>query len=209
MWCWLHWRHNERDGASNHQPYECSLNCLFRRRSKKASKLRVTGLCAGNSPVLVNSTHKRPVTRKMFPFDDIIIHLSVVLHRVPKPLFCITSLKIILLKLLPHLPVDIHPILASRIRSASFCVLKLRRCFSSTSHCVPSQHPLAAVWLNAIYRRFPVTGYWHVTFGPIQNGIQFTAPIFKLIFLYKRCYLLIQISLRFFPMVTINQHWIM
>ena len=39
------------DGVSNHQPYDCSLNRLFRRRSKKTSKLRVTGLCAGNSPV--------------------------------------------------------------------------------------------------------------------------------------------------------------
>ena len=47
----LHWRHNERDGVSNHQPNDCLLNCLFRRRSKKTSKLRVTGLCAGNSPV--------------------------------------------------------------------------------------------------------------------------------------------------------------
>ena len=28
----------------------CLLNSLFRRRSKKTSKLRVTGLCAGNSP---------------------------------------------------------------------------------------------------------------------------------------------------------------
>ena len=33
----------------------CLLNRLFRRRSKKTSKLRVTGLCAGNSPGLVNS----------------------------------------------------------------------------------------------------------------------------------------------------------
>ena len=46
----LHWRHNDRDGVSNYQPYECLLNCLFRRRSKKTSKLRVTGLCEGNSP---------------------------------------------------------------------------------------------------------------------------------------------------------------
>ena len=36
--------------VSNHQPHDCLLNRLFRRRSKKASKLRVTGLCAGNSP---------------------------------------------------------------------------------------------------------------------------------------------------------------
>ena len=37
--------------ASNHQPHDCLLDRLFRRRSKKTSKLRVTGLCAGNSPV--------------------------------------------------------------------------------------------------------------------------------------------------------------
>ena len=33
-----------------HQPHGCLLNRLFRRKSKKTSKLRVTGLCAGNSP---------------------------------------------------------------------------------------------------------------------------------------------------------------
>ena len=47
----LRWRHNERDGVSNHQPHDCLLNRLFRGRSKKTSKLRVTGLCVGNSPV--------------------------------------------------------------------------------------------------------------------------------------------------------------
>ena len=47
----LKWRHNERDGASNHQPHDCLLNRLFRRRSKKTSWLRVTGLYAGNSQV--------------------------------------------------------------------------------------------------------------------------------------------------------------
>ena len=47
----LLWRHNERDGVSNHQPHGFLLNRLFRRRSKKTSKLRVTGICEGNSPV--------------------------------------------------------------------------------------------------------------------------------------------------------------
>ena len=47
----LQWRHNERNGISNHQPHDCLLNRLFRRRSKKTWKLRVTGLCEGNSPV--------------------------------------------------------------------------------------------------------------------------------------------------------------
>ena len=46
----LQWRHNDHDGVSNHQPHGCLLNHLFRRRSKQTSKLRVTGLCAGNSP---------------------------------------------------------------------------------------------------------------------------------------------------------------
>ena len=46
----LQWRHDGHDSVSNHQPHDCLLNHLFRRRSKKPSKLRVTGLCAGNSP---------------------------------------------------------------------------------------------------------------------------------------------------------------
>ena len=70
----LLWRHNEHDSVSNHQPRGCLLNRLFRRRSKKTSKLRVTGLCVGNSPGPVNSPHKGPVTRKMFPFDDVIMN---------------------------------------------------------------------------------------------------------------------------------------
>ena len=36
--------------AQNHQPHDCLLNRLFRRRSNKTSKLRVTGLCAGTLP---------------------------------------------------------------------------------------------------------------------------------------------------------------
>ena len=45
----LRWRHNDHAGVSNHQPHGCLLNRLFRRKSKNTSKLRVTGLCAGNS----------------------------------------------------------------------------------------------------------------------------------------------------------------
>ena len=67
----LQWRHNERDGVSNHQPHDFLLNNLFRRRPKKTSNVRVTGLCVGNLPV--NSPHKWPVTRNMFPFDDVIM----------------------------------------------------------------------------------------------------------------------------------------
>ena len=44
--------------------------------SKQTSKLRVTGLCGGNSRWPVKSPHKGPVTRKMVPFDDVIMHMS-------------------------------------------------------------------------------------------------------------------------------------
>ena len=69
----VYWRHNDHDSVSNRQPYGCLLNRLFRRRSKKTSKFRVTGFCVGNSPGPVNSPHKGQVTRKMFPFDDVIM----------------------------------------------------------------------------------------------------------------------------------------
>ena len=45
----LQWRH-EHNCVSDHQPHDCLLKRLFGRRSKKTSKLRVTGLCTGNSP---------------------------------------------------------------------------------------------------------------------------------------------------------------
>ena len=44
------WRHNERDCVSDHQPQDCLLNRLFRRRSKKTSKLRVSLCVRGLHP---------------------------------------------------------------------------------------------------------------------------------------------------------------
>ena len=71
----LQWHQNGRDGVSNHQLLNCLLNCLFKRRSKKkhqssASLAFVRGI--HRWPVV--SAHKGPVTRKMFPFDDAIMH---------------------------------------------------------------------------------------------------------------------------------------
>ena len=76
----LQWRYNGRNGVSNHQPHECLLNRLFRRRSRKTSKLRATGLCAGNSPVTGEFPAQWPVTRKMFPFDDVFMSLRLSRH---------------------------------------------------------------------------------------------------------------------------------
>ena len=64
----LQWRHT----LSNHRHLHCLLNCWFRRRSKKTSKFHVAGV-RGIHQWWVNSPHKRPVTRNMFPFDDVIM----------------------------------------------------------------------------------------------------------------------------------------
>ena len=52
----LRWRHNDHAGISNHQPHGCLLNRLFRRKSKKTSKLRVTGQLRGKCFHLMTSS---------------------------------------------------------------------------------------------------------------------------------------------------------
>ena len=47
----VQWRHNERDCLTDHGPHDCLLNRLLRHRSRETSKLRVTGLSEGNSPM--------------------------------------------------------------------------------------------------------------------------------------------------------------
>ena len=69
----LRWRHNGHDGVLNHQPHHCLLNLLFRRRWKKTSKLHVTGLWAGNSPVTGEFPTQMGSNAKMCPFDDVIM----------------------------------------------------------------------------------------------------------------------------------------
>ena len=64
----LPWRHNEHDGVTNHQRLDC-LNADQRKHQSSASLASVRGI--HRRPV--NSPHKGPVTRKMFPFDDVIM----------------------------------------------------------------------------------------------------------------------------------------
>ena len=73
----VHWRHNEYFGVPNHQPNDCLLNRLFRRRLKKHQSSASLAFVRGihRSPVI--SLYKGPVTRKMFPFDDIIMRGSI------------------------------------------------------------------------------------------------------------------------------------
>ena len=74
------WRHNGRDGVPNHQPHDRLLNRLFRHRWKKTSKLRVTGLCEGNSPVIAEFP-----TQTASNWENVSIWWR---HHVPVPLLC-------------------------------------------------------------------------------------------------------------------------
>ena len=65
----LLWRHNGSDGVSNHQHHDCLPNRSFRRRSKKTPKLRLTDLCAENSPVTGEFPAQMASNAEMFPFQ--------------------------------------------------------------------------------------------------------------------------------------------
>ena len=67
----LQWRHIGRDNVSNHQPHDYLLNRLFKRGSKKNQSSASLAFVGGGGGIYrwpVNSPHKGPVTRKMFPF---------------------------------------------------------------------------------------------------------------------------------------------
>ena len=69
----LQWRHNERDGASNHQPHDYLLSRLFKAQVKEIIKAPrhwpVWGEFTGEFPA------QRAATPKMFPFDDVIMRI--------------------------------------------------------------------------------------------------------------------------------------
>ena len=62
----LQWRHNERDGISNHQRLDCLLNRLFRHKPKKTSKFHITGLVRGIHRWPVNFPNKGQQRGKCF-----------------------------------------------------------------------------------------------------------------------------------------------
>ena len=72
-WYSSQWRHNERRGISNHQPHDCLFNRLLRRRSRKTSNSASLAFVWGIHWWPVNSPHIGPVTRKVFPFDDVMM----------------------------------------------------------------------------------------------------------------------------------------
>ena len=73
----LQWRRNGRDGVSNHKPHDCLRNRLFRCKSKKTSKLRITGIYAGNPTGTSEFPTQMASNAEMFPFDGVIMFLCV------------------------------------------------------------------------------------------------------------------------------------
>ena len=59
----LQWRHNESDGVSNPQPYDCLLNCYSDTDPSKDQ--------SSASLAFAREIHRWPV--KIFPFDDLIM----------------------------------------------------------------------------------------------------------------------------------------
>ena len=66
-------RQKESDGVSNPRRLDSLVNHLFSHRSKKISKLRVTGLCERNPPVTGGFHSQR--ASKAETFDDVIMNV--------------------------------------------------------------------------------------------------------------------------------------
>ena len=77
--CSLQWRHNGRDGVSNHQPHDCLLNRLSRHKSKKTSKRRVIGLCEGKSQETGEFPAQRDSYAEIVAIDDVIMEIDAFL----------------------------------------------------------------------------------------------------------------------------------
>ena len=113
----LQWRHNGRDDVSNHQPHDCLLNRLYRRGSKKISKLSVTGLCAENSPVIVefpgqmaNNADNVSIWWRHHDWrivNQVISYLLVVNNIMRHYMFPHACVRIVILMLLPKIAVPL------------------------------------------------------------------------------------------------------
>ena len=71
----LQWHHNEHHGVSNHQSHDWStvyLDADQRTHQRSAPLAFVRGIHRWP----VNSLHKGQITRKMFPFDDVIMFFN-------------------------------------------------------------------------------------------------------------------------------------
>ena len=66
-------RHNDNDDVSNHQRPDYLLNLCWSADQRQNQSSESLAFVRGVHRWLVNSPHKGPVLRKMFPFDEVIM----------------------------------------------------------------------------------------------------------------------------------------
>ena len=127
-------RHIDRDGVSNHQPHDCLFNRLFRRRSMKTSKLCVTGLSEGNSPVTGEFPAQRTSNAENVSFwwrhQDMFLSLLDHVTAMGYPPFFVRHFHIKLLKWKSYILFQwkFHSILFPKVNSSLVnCLVQYRR----------------------------------------------------------------------------------
>ena len=182
----LHWRHNELDGVSDHQPHDCLLTCLFRHRSNKASKLRVTGLCEG--------TGEFPA-QKASSAENVSIwwrhhansHLPPLLWA--RSIYSVEESYPVLWNLIQCLPSCNRKSIMKEtnfsLRSRNWCDLPLRwaslTAWQFSAHRDPATFQSAVLFFQAWL--WPLQRHSLNTLRPRQNGLHFADGTFKRIFL--------------------------
>ena len=81
----LQWRHNERNGVSITSPTIVQSTVYSGAVQRKHQSFASLAFVQGIHRWPVNSPHKGPVTRKMFPFDDVIMSWAVSKHSFKLP----------------------------------------------------------------------------------------------------------------------------
>ena len=72
----LQWCHNGRDGVTNYRRLNCYSTVCSGANQRKHQSPASLAFVRGIHRWLMNSPHKMTVTRKMFPFDDVIMLLQ-------------------------------------------------------------------------------------------------------------------------------------
>ena len=149
----LQWRHSGRDSVSNHQPHDYLLNRLFRRRSKKPSKLRVIGLCAGNSPetgefpaLMASNAENVSIWWRHHVYSNVSFHPVIVIMLVS----CLGS---------PGYEHDFFIIIISYFSSISLSCLTRCRKSPETQLYVQQKYLRADLWYLTCVTRGPF--YWY------------------------------------------------
>ena len=75
----LQWRYNGGNSVSNHQLHDCSLDPYSGADQRKHQTSASLAFARGIHRWPSNSPHKWPVTRKMFPFHDVIMSTKIFL----------------------------------------------------------------------------------------------------------------------------------